>query len=110
MVIRKSNPQYKIIKVGGREMRVPLRSSVVKRPIGNKVQSHDSYTATSRDQGGGCLCFFLGSFGPIGLIVAAIIAKREGVISALWGFFISWAIFILVYLAIMGTLWGLTSL
>ena len=34
----------------------------------------------------GCLCFFLGLlFGPIGLIVAAIIGKANGVVSALFG-------------------------
>ena len=34
----------------------------------------------------GCLCFFLGLvFGPIGLVVAAIIGKAKGVVSALLG-------------------------
>lgn len=109
MVIRKTNPQYKIIKVGGREMRVPLQSSGLSSPTGNSMQSYDQDTSTNRNQGGGCLCFFLGSFGPLGLIVAAIIAKREGVISALWGFFISWAIIILAYFALLGKLWVLTQ-
>ena len=102
MVIKKKTPQYKIIKVGGREMRVPEKSTGVNSTIGSNFPSWDTDSPTSRNQGGGCLCFFLGGFGPIGILIAAIIAKREGVVSALWGFLISWAVVLLVYFAIVG--------
>ena len=44
---------------------------------------------------GGCLCMFLGGFGPLGIIVAAIIGGRDGVVDALIGWFVSW-IFVVV--------------
>lgn len=48
----------------------------------------------------GCLCFALGVlFGPLGLLLAAIIAKAKGLIAALWGFVISWLILGLVWAA-----------
>ena len=39
-----------------------------------------------QEDGGGCLCFALGFlFSVIGILIAALIGKRSGVISALWG-------------------------
>lgn len=44
----------------------------------------------SAEEGGGCLCFILGFlFSIIGVLIAAIIGKRAGVISALWGMVLS---------------------
>ena len=100
MVIRKKNPQCKIVKVGGREMRVPIRTPGAGNLTGSSLQSWDSGLPTSQDQGSGCLCFFLGGFGPIGILIAAVIAKREGVISALWGCLFSGVVGLLTYFAI----------
>jgi len=104
MVIRKNSPQYKTIKVGGREMRVPVRTSGTSSQIGSNLQSWDVETPANHNQGGGCLCFFLGGFGPIGILIAAVIAKREGVVSALWGFLILWVVVIVAYFAFVGYL------
>ena len=49
----------------------------------------------------GCLCMFLGGFfGPIGLIVAAIIGKAEGVKSALLGWFLGWLVLLLIFIIV----------
>lgn len=55
------------------------------------------YPAPTEDEGG-CLCFFLGGFGPIGILIAALIGKKKGVIAALWGF--------LVVMLVVGVLYG----
>jgi hypothetical protein len=45
------------------------------------------------DDNHGCLCFALGVlFGPLGLLIAAIVAKVPGLVSALWGFIVSWIV------------------
>jgi hypothetical protein len=52
------------------------------------------------DDNHGCLCFALGVlFGPLGLLLAAIIAKAKGLIAALWGFVISWLVAGLIWAA-----------
>lgn len=51
----------------------------------------------------GCLCFILGAIlGPIGIIVAAIIGKVNGVKASLAGWLIPWLVVGLIYAAIVG--------
>ena len=53
--------------------------------------------------GHGCLCAILGMFfGPIGLIVAAIIGGAQGVVSALLGMILPAIIGIVVFFAMGG--------
>lgn len=54
----------------------------------------------------GCLCMFLGGFGPLGLIVAAIIGKANGVKSALIGWVLSWLILIVLYFIFVGIMFA----
>lgn len=55
------------------------------------AKMNDETELTNRsEEKGGCLCFLLGVFGIAGVLIAAIIAKKQGVIAALWGWFISW--------------------
>ena len=51
----------------------------------------------------GCLCAILGMFfGPIGLIVAAIIGGAQGVVSALLGMILPTILGIVLFLALGG--------
>ena len=50
----------------------------------------------------GCLCWFLGTFGPLGFIVAAIIAKGPGVVAAIKGWLVSWGVLFVLWLIIAG--------
>lgn len=74
-------------------MRAPLNPQFAARRLSDAVE----------ENGHGCLCFFLGfMFGPIGLIVAAIVAKVDGLVSALWGFglaFVLWCALIFIAVA-----------
>lgn len=65
---------------------------------------HSSFSqpAPPQEEDCGCLCFFLGGFGPLGLIVAAIIGKASGVKSALLGWFVSWLIVGIIWFCIIG--------
>ena len=66
-----------------RQTQAPLNPQFAARRLANSVNEDD--------EDHGCLCFALGVlFGPLGLLLAAIIAKAKGLISALWGFLISW--------------------
>lgn len=54
-------------------------------------------------EGHGCLCAILGMFfGPIGLVVAAIIGGAQGVVSALLGMILPAIIGIVVFFAMGG--------
>lgn len=98
MVIRKQQ-RTKTINVGGKSFNVPVKrtSYSCNNGYGNPNGGN------SGQEEGGCLCFILGSvFGPIGILIAAIIAKKSGVIAALWGWIIGWVALFLVWMAFVG--------
>ena len=54
------------------------------------------YPVPTEDEGG-CLCFLLGGvFGPIGILIAALIGKKQGVIAALQGFLVAMLVGVLI--------------
>ena len=81
-------PQKKTFII--RKQRTPLNPQFAARRLADDADEENH----------GCLCFVLGAlFGPIGLLIAAIIAKAKGLISALWGFVVSWLVFGLIWVA-----------
>lgn len=80
----------------------PRKIVIVKRPVrSTPSRSSECVSYTSRrkeEESPGCMCFCLGvGFGPIGLIVAAIIGKANGVRLALFGQFVFGVIMMIIY-------------
>ena len=84
-------------------MTPPKKTFVMRRPkaqapLNPQFAARRLADATEEDENHGCLCFALGVlFGPLGLLLAAIIAKAKGLVSALWGFLISWLVVALIW-------------
>ena len=75
-----------------------------KRPLNSQFSRiSDIGNDENKESNNGCLCFFLGfTFWVVGIIIAAIIGKTKGTVSALWGWFISTILFLLLYFFIIG--------
>lgn len=85
----------KIVRIVRVKPQVPPHQSDYSQSYSRPVQKQEECS--------GCLCAFLGGlFGPLGVIVAAIIGKQGGVIAALVGWFVGWLIFILVWILLLG--------
>lgn len=81
----------------------PMKITIKKRKLLKpKFTSNGNYSGDGKQEdNNGCLCFFLGLlFGPFGLLLAAIVGKAGGLISAIWGFLLFLAIIIVGYLLI----------
>lgn len=60
-----------------------------------------SETIERKEENNGCLCYLLGFlFGPIGILIAAVIAKANGAITALRGMFMSTLLLVLIYVLV----------
>ena len=81
--------------MGGKTYRLPEKDGA------GLSMSRPQFQDSEDEKKGGCLCFFLGSFGIIGVLIAAVIAKRDGVVAALWGWLVSWVFFALLLFAFM---------
>ena len=76
-------PAKKTFIVRKPKMRAPVNPQFAARRLADERD----------DDNHGCLCFALGVlFGPLGLLIAAIVAKVPGLVSALWGFVVSWIV------------------
>ena len=61
-----------------------------------------AFSSDQQESKPGCLCFFLGALlGPIGVVVAAIIGKTDGVKAALFGLLVDIGALFVVWLAIV---------
>lgn len=61
-----------------------------------------AFSSDQQESSPGCLCFFLGALlGPIGVVVAAIIGKADGVKAALFGLLLDIGAAVVVWLAII---------
>lgn len=88
-------PPQKIVRIVRGKQQVPPHQSNYSQPTYSRpVEKKEEYS--------GCLCAFLGGFGPIGMVVAAIIGKQGGVIAALIGWVVSWLIIGLAWFLILG--------
>lgn len=78
-------------------MTPPKKTFIIRKPRGPlnpQFATRRLADSVEEDTGNhGCLCFCLGFLlGPLGLLIAAIIAKAKGLIAALRGLAVAWLI------------------
>lgn len=79
----------------------PKKFIVRRSPVNPQFAARRLSDDVEEDANHGCLCFALGVlFGPLGLLLAAIVGKAKGLVSALWGFLVFWLVSGLIILCL----------